>query len=366
MSTQSLSIFALMLAITPSVVHAQSRPKTTNLMALVERIDARTVTLRGHQPLNLIDSTLILLQNGGRGKWSDLREGAKVKVRVVGRQVERMDLYGFVPMDGLGARKHATVKAVPPTSQSSQREHVEKSLFDLKPVTGGAEDNEGTSHGRTFRHSAKLHLNDAQGRGTGLLGYDTKVVYRLDESYDQLDLWLGPVDNDNEASDFEVIVRGDDENIYRHRFSPSDRAEHVTIDVSGRQGVAITGHSFNGDKNPVTIIGDPLLVRGGTRGAVVPLSPALNERVSRRTPLVWRGMDGASGYLLEIQCYASSSTEAGSTDRFVAKLLPGDATTYDFDAPNLPKGKWRWRVSALAPDGSFLGEAKEWSLFSTH
>ena len=142
-----------------------------------------------------------------------------------------------------------------------------------------------------------------------------------------------------------------------------DPAVRISVPIRGYSGVTVgvTGRKAY-RSTPTAVWADPVLVKLPPTVPVA-VAPGLNERVSGSTPLVWKGVDGASGYLLELQCERlNSAGDAMDKSRFLAVPLSAGTTVYTFNADALPRGRWRWRVHALSSTG-FLGQMDGWRAF---
>jgi hypothetical protein len=136
----------------------------------------------------------------------------------------------------------------------------------------------------------------------------------------------------------------------------------VSVPVRGFSGITLVAEGEDAEGSDNAVWAEPLLVRLPSLVPVV-VSAGLNERVTQDTPLVWKPVEGAVGYLLELQCERlANPREAAGKSRFLAVTLPERTTVYTFSASELPRDRWRWRVHSLSPSG-FLGEAQQWRPF---
>lgn len=302
---------------------------------VVERISGASVTLAKGGTFNRHPNVAVKLPSLADGSWSDIK---------VGDQVE-------LESDGQGRVYRLWIK----TRASAGR--FEQSLYDLHSVSGGFKEqpSQASISGRTF---ARAGLHE-------VYNHESKdVVYRLDQPYDELSVWVG---YDDEYAfelrgQIRITIKVDDEVAYTSEpFSRGDKAEHVVIPLTGANSITfITTHV--GVEGGRSVFGDPVLSRLPKQGLRL-LTPQDKATVTERTDLSWQKAPGATGYLLELQCVTLSNPgDADRAERFISKRLSSQETSFSFDPARMPRGTWRWRVHALSVRG-FLAELKDWRTF---
>jgi hypothetical protein len=310
----------------------------------IQRVTAQGIAIESAGAFTRSNTVRIIGLDGNPATWSSLKVGDWVQVTLD------------------SSKRVVEVRVMEPV-----RERTEKSLLDLKPASvSGPSDHYDvktteTIGGRTF-------TNASASDGWGGSGPFTQIVYRLPDHVDLFEAWLGNADSTNhdKGASIRFEIRGDDETLYTTKdFEPGSRGEHVSIPLAGRKSLTIIITRVNPARESwygIGVIGDPLLI---TLPSGLPslVSPTANEQVRAGTPLVWRSVDGATGYLLELQCIqVTNLQDADRDDLFLVRRLPAGTNVFSL-ADNLPKGKWRWRVSSLAK-GRILGETKEWQGFT--
>lgn len=164
---------------------------------------------------------------------------------------------------------------------------------------------------------------------------------------------------------FRVLVDGA-EAFRSERMDLSSEPAPVQVGVDGASAISliVSGEGMRsssmGARTRAAAWLDPEFV---TVPAAIPklALPQPNETLVGKAELMWSSVDGASGYLLEAQCYSAASV--GERQRFLAVELGPQVTHYNLESTKFAAGKWRWRVSALSPKG-YLGEMKDWRLFT--
>lgn len=306
----------------------------TTLTGVVERVTPESVTLSSGQAYRRSPAATVTLAGDKEGRWASLQAGDRVRLAV---------------------NSQNRVLSVTVTGRLVTK-RIERSLTELQPVEGAWKTNKDvTIAGRLFEAAGIMNTENNAGG---------KAVFPNRERYDLLEAWIGTRGGSPESNQFAVL--GDGEVLYTSPvLRPDDPAVKISIPISGYGAVTLVARApRNVDNNyyDTAVWADPVLVK---LPSAVPalVSPGLNERVSGSTPLVWKGVDGARGYLLELQCERlNSAGDAKDKNRFLAVPLPAGTTVYTFNADALPRGKWRWRVHALSSTG-FLGQMDGWRSF---
>jgi hypothetical protein len=238
---------------------------------------------------------------------------------------------------------------------------VEQPLTKLEPVEGGrVVETDVTIRGRVFANALTMDTEPHGGEKVGR----SRVVFANKDGNDVFETWIGFRGGYGDGVDTFTIL-GDGEEIYRSpKLRQNDPPLHVSVSITGCSGISLVVEGEGSTYSNNAVWAEPVLVKLPPM-VPVPVSPGLNERITQDTPLVWKAVEGASGYFLELQCERLANLkEAAGKTRFLAVTLPATTTVYTFPAGELPKGRWRWRVHSLSPSG-FLGEAQQWRPFAS-
>lgn len=191
-----------------------------------------------------------------------------------------------------------------------------------------------------------------------------KTVFQNTDNYDLLQAWIGK-EGGGGQSIVTFHVLGDGKELYRSpKMRRDDPAINIRVPIHGYTGITLYAE---GERESATwseaAWADAVVIKLPTTVPVV-VSPGLNEIIEQTTPLAWRPVTGATGYLLELQStILADPNDENDANRFVAIRLPAETNVYNFDTNKMPKGRWRWRVHALSRQG-FLGEMIGWRMFT--
>ena len=282
----------------------------------------------------LYPSVPITLKDGTAGKVRDIHPGDRVRVA----------------LDDAGRIVSATILAPLVTHL------VEHSLTKDTPVSGEWEAAENVAiAGRIFDIAGTMIYNNGRGR------WD--AVFSNRDHYDRFEAWVGKQDASGQGTNT-FIVLGDGQELFRSPpMSERSPAIKVSVPIKGYSGVSlIVQQSDDVYIDSHAVWGTPVFIKMPTNLPEL-LYPGENEKISQTTVLLWKAVDGATGYLLELQCVKNDNPQPGDDDNsFITKHIAVGTTTYNFDANKMPKGKWQWRVHALSKSG-FLGHMDEWRVF---
>lgn len=248
----------------------------------------------------------------------------------------------------------------------------ERSLIDIEPLTNSHKKvQEFTISGRVFNNGLYSNLGPGHTIIDGFQQDSSIVTYPIPNGYNLYRCSIGCVDGKtgNGMGQFKLQIKLDDEDVLScGPFTYRQKTEPISIDVTGRRSITFTmtyiGPKSDTDAYVYAVLAEPVFIK---LPPTLPklISPMPGETISSSAALVWRGVDLASGYLLELQCYkVANSKDEDNPRRFQSVLMHRDTSTFAFDPKSLPAGKWRWRVHALG-DRGIIGEAKDWQLFST-
>lgn len=197
----------------------------------------------------------------------------------------------------------------------------------------------------------------------------TSAIFLNRDDFDYFETTVGIDDGyvSRRPRTFTFIVIGDNKELARVKdLRVSD--EPVPLRIPIRNVTRLELSFLGSSRGAIGVVwwGDARFVRGNATGNVpVIVTPRQNEQVAGTTPLEWRPVAGASGYLLELQCEQLTNPNAwNNPNRFMVVSFPADTTVYNFNANTMPKGRWRWRIHSLNDTG-FLGEMSEWRLFTS-
>ncbi|MDQ3814362.1 MAG: NPCBM/NEW2 domain-containing protein, partial [Armatimonadota bacterium] len=192
------------------------------------------------------------------------------------------------------------------------------------------------------------------------------VVFSNREGFDLFEAWIGFKGGGERRGKIRFGVQGDGEPLFESPWmEEKDKPIKVSVSIKGYTGIRLTATVEGADccRN-IAVFANPVFVK---LPPTIPLvvSPSLNEKIAQDTPLAWRKVGGATGYLLELQCVSlKDANDEADENRFLALRFPAETTLYNFNVNKMPKGKWRWRVHALDRTG-FLGQMDEWRPFSS-
>lgn len=324
----------LMLALQHSPVLAQN---TVN--GLIARVTQNGVQLKDGMSYRWADNFTTTLANGNDGGWADLQTDDVVRL-------------------GLNGQNRVTSVVV---TGRNTGQRVERSLTELKPVEGDwkVEQNV-TIAGRVFEVAGTMSVDKDFNPTT----ITRRIVFSNPGGYDLLEVWIGFRGGRGKGKN-KFSIRGDGDTLFTSEWMEQrDQPVKVSVAIKGYTGISLIA---SGDEEvgyyDTAVWANPVLVK---MPASVPniVSPSMNARITRNTPLVWEAVDGATGYLLELQAVSLNNTnDANSENRFLLLRLPADTTVYNFNVNQMPRGKWRWRVHSLNDTG-FLGEMTDWKLFT--
>ncbi len=303
----------------------------------IARVTLTSVHLVTGQTFSKAGSVTVNLSVDSSGSWTDLHAGDSVRLTLnAQRQVVRVEVTGH----RIAGR-------------------IEQSLTELRPVEGDWEvSKDVTVNGRVF---------DVAGCTDAYVEFNRrfigKVVFANREHYDLLEVWVGYRGGRGNGKNWFTVL-GDGEELFKsEKMGQSDPAVKVSVAIKGYSGVSLisegdedVGHYKSG------VWANPVFVR---LPATIPevVAPGMNEIITSNTAFVWKGVEGASGYLLELQCTSLlDPADRNAANRFLAIQVPGGTTVYTFDVSRMPRGKWRWRVHSLTRTG-LLGEMASWRQF---
>lgn len=269
------------------------------------------------------------------GSWNDLSPGDKVRVSFN----DKRQVISVVLLAKLVAQRLEQ-----PLIQSDDRGEIS---WAIKPV--GHEPNLERDFAIGGRVFPKAMITAA------------RAVFPNYGDYDILDVWGGARPYAEDKSGI-IRILADGQEIYRSpRITRQSQAIHIVLPIKGYSGITFE-ELTDDDVEPAW--GNPTFIK---LPPTIPdvVSPRTDERITQITPFLWKPVENATGYLVEMQ--ALSLADAGDendVNRYVLLRLPVETTIYNFDPNKMPKGKWRWRVHALSKTG-FLGEMDEWRTFSS-
>jgi hypothetical protein len=323
--------FPLLIALLCLNVLSVEAQSTVN--GVIAAVSQSQVQLRGGGTFVWAANATVTLADGRRSTWANLRADDAVRLTLNGQnQISALAVAG---------------------RSIGQRE--ERLLLDVRPVQGFYDrDNETTVNGQVVTRA----LYGGNGTKT--------VVYSNAEGYDLLEATIGVGGNSQSAATAVFTVLGDGREIFRspvmRHNSPPVR---ISVPIRGYSGVTLQTEASYGQYccGVYALWANPVFVKQPPTIPVV-VSPGVNARVSRSTPFVWEAVEGATGYLLELQAITLASVaDADHASRFLLLRLPPETTLYTFDPAVMPKGTWRWRVHALSST-DLVGEMTEWRTFT--
>ena len=320
----------LILALQLSTAFAQ-----TTVNGIIDRITPNGIALSSGQTYTKSDNVAVTLPGERAGQWQDLEPGDKVRISFNSKkQAVEVTLL----------TKLVTQRLDYPLVISDDGGELD---WNIKYINGDADIRKDYAiGGRAFPKAFRV---------------SDRAVFPNYEDCNLLDVWISATDSDDDRAGVCRIL-GDGEEIYR---SPSmtmqSRAIHVVLPIKGYSG--ITFEKLSGNINTIGF-GNPTFIKLPSSVPNV-VSPRTDERVTQITPFLWKPVENATGYLLEMQNLSlADAGDENDVNRYLLLRLPAETTVYNFDANKMPKGKWRWRVHALSKTG-FLGEMDEWRSFSS-
>lgn len=319
-------------------MHLSTALAQTTANGVIDRLTDKGIALSSGQAYTKTDGVTVTLPGERVGSWNDLSAGDKVRVSFN----DKRQVVGVALLTKL-----VTQRVEQPLIESDDRNNVN---WIIAPINGGA----------------KLVSNAAiSGRAfpKAFWNMDSEPIFPNYADYDVLDVWIGVSANWGGRRNHGICrILGDGEEIYRTPLlSDQDQAIHVIVPIKGFSGIKF---DLISDENAIANWGNPIFIK---LPSTIPnvVSPRTDERVTQITPFLWKPVENATGYLVEMQ--AVSLVDGGDendVNRYVLLRLPAETTVYNFDANKMPKGKWRWRVHALNKTG-FLGEMEGWRTFSS-
>jgi len=305
----------------------------TTVNGVIGKISTTTIELEAGNNYSRAANVAVTLADNRNGSWEDLRGGDKVRLTLNGE------------------RQIVAVTVNKPIVQRG-----EKVLTEIKPVEGRWNVvKDATINGRVFDVAGSM----------GWCGAETAVVFSNRDGFDLLEAWVG-FGGGRGKGKVRFSVQGDGDPLFNSPWmEEKDNPIKVSVSIKGFTGIRLSITNMGTLCGPYGLFANPMLVKLSPAIPLV-ISPSLNEQITQDTPLAWRKVEGAAGYLLELQCISLNNTnDEADENRFLVMRFPAETTLYNFDVNKMPKGKWRWRVHALERTG-FMGQMDEWRNFSSH
>lgn len=288
----------------------------------------------------------------------ELRLGSTIVKRAPGLQVlkgsmaskwEHLAKHDLVAYSPLKEKRTLTVLA--PASL------VQKTIpfIALRPVV--AQDFEASSDtlimsGRAFREWIRFRR---------------EATFENKEDADSFECWVGLNDSSFEHGRDETCtfaINLDGERVFTTPLMHQhDQPIHILLPIKGKGAITLVQIESRNANSWPPAWGQPRFLK--RQAGLVQLGlPSDGAKVTRDTDLTWEGVEGAEGYLLEIQCHiVENPKDRNDSRRFQSFMLKPDATGYRISPSQLVKGVYRWRIHALA-GSSFLGEMSQWRMFN--
>ncbi len=364
----SMKKFFLLVVLAVLVLGFQHSPAVAQnaINGVIARVTQNGVQLKNGMTYRWAEDVRTTLANGEGGGWTDLQADDAVRLTM-----NRQNLVSSLEVIG---------------RDTGQR--VERSLTEIKPVEGHWDvEKKITVAGRVFEAAGIMNVR-ASGGEAGM----RRIVFSTPEGFDALEVWVGFRGGYGKGKN-KFVIQGDGRTLFTSPWmAEGEQPVKANVSIKGYTGISLISSGDEDTYVDTAVWANPMLVKippskpiilpesigdipSPVPNVVLPpsatspyarwLSPPMNSRINRDTPLVWQQVDGASGYLLELQAVTLfNPADANHQSRFLTFPFPANMTAYTFNVNRMPKGAWRWRVHALSDTG-FLSETNSWAMFTS-